>query len=122
MDKINIAVLGLGTEGKHAVKSLLDYGNHVYGSDLNNDINLSELGHEDLDIDLGMHNIAKINSADAVVLSPGLWHTNIAKSIIKENKLLSDVITAHRSIFTIAVTGTNGKTTTCYMPVSYTHL
>jgi UDP-N-acetylmuramoylalanine--D-glutamate ligase len=115
MDKINIAVLGLGTEGKHAVKSLLDYGNHVYGSDLNNDINLSELGHEDLDIDLGMHNIAKINSADAVVLSPGLWHTNIAKSIIKENKLLSDVITAHRSIFTIAVTGTNGKTTTCYM-------
>ena len=39
MDKMNIAVLGLGTEGKHAVKSLLDYGNHVYASDLNKDIN-----------------------------------------------------------------------------------
>ena len=115
MDKINIAVLGLGTEGKHAVKSLLDYGYHVYGSDLSEDINLSELDHDDLDIDLGTHDIAKIKLADAVVLSPGLWHTNIAKTLIKENKLLSDVITTHRSIFTIAVTGTNGKTTTCYM-------
>ena len=115
MDKINIAVLGLGTEGKHAVKSLLDYGNHVYASDLNKDINLSEFDYEDLDIDLGLHDKTKIDSADAVVLSPGLWHTNLAKNIKKNNKLISDVITAHKSIFTIAVTGTNGKTTTCYM-------
>ena len=115
MDKINIAVLGLGTEGKHAVKSLLDYGNHVYASDLNKDIDLSEFEHEYLDIDLGLHDTTKINTADAVVLSPGLWHTNLAKSIKKENRLISDVISAHKSIFTIAVTGTNGKTTTCYM-------
>ncbi len=115
MAKINIAVLGLGTEGKHAVKSLLEYGNHVYASDLNKDIDFSEFDNEDLDIDLGLHNAAKIDSADAVVLSPGLWHTDIAKNIIKRNKLLSDVITAHKSVFTIAVTGTNGKTTTCHM-------
>ena len=50
MDKMNIAVSSLGTEGKHAVKSLLDYGNHVYASDLNKDINLSEFDLEDLDI------------------------------------------------------------------------
>jgi UDP-N-acetylmuramoylalanine--D-glutamate ligase len=115
MDKINIAVLGLGTEGKHAVKSLLDYGNHVYASDLNEDINLSEFHSEDLDVDLGLHDTTKIDAADAVVLSPGLWHTTLAKSIKKDNKLISDVITSHKSIFTIAVTGTNGKTTTCYM-------
>ena len=76
------------TEGKHAVKSLLDYGNHVYASDLNKDIDLSEFEHEYLDIDLGLHDTTKINTADAVVLSPGLWHTNLAKSIKKENRLI----------------------------------
>ena len=76
---------------------------------------MSEFEHEYLDIDLGLHDTTKINTADAVVLSPGLWHTNLAKSIKKENRLISDVISAHKSIFTIAVTGTNGKTTTCYM-------
>jgi UDP-N-acetylmuramoylalanine--D-glutamate ligase len=115
MDKLNVAVLGLGIEGKNAVKSLLDYGNHVYASDLNNDIRLSDFNQEGLDIDLGLHDTAKIDSADAVVLSPGLWKTDIAKRLIKSNKLLSDIVTAHKSIFTIAVTGTNGKTTTCYM-------
>ena len=68
-----------------------------------------------MEVDLGLHNKTKIDAADAVVLSPGLWHTNIAKSIKKDNKLISEVIKAHKSIFTIAVTGTNGKTTTCYM-------
>jgi UDP-N-acetylmuramoylalanine--D-glutamate ligase len=115
MNKINVAVLGLGIEGKNAVKSLLDYGNHVYASDQNKNISLTEFNQGDLDIDLGLHDIEKIDSCDAVVLSPGLWHTNIAKKILKDNKLLSDVVTAHRSIFTIAITGTNGKTTTCYM-------
>ena len=115
MDKLNVAVLGLGIEGKNAVKSLLDYGNHVYASDLNKDIRLSDFNQKDLDIDLGLHDNAKIDSADAAVLSPGLWKTDIAKRLIKSNKLLSDIITAHKSIFTIAVTGTNGKTTTCYM-------
>ena len=65
--------------------------------------------------DLGHHNTAKIDSADAVVLSPSLWNNNIAKDIIAKNKLISDVLTNHKSIFTIGVTGTNGKTTTCYM-------
>ena len=115
MYKLNVAVLGLGIEGKNAIKSLLYYGNHVYASDLNNDISLSDFNHKDLDIDLGLHDTTKIDSADAIVLSPGLWDTNIAKRLIKTNKLLSDIITAHKSIFTIAVTGTNGKTTTCYM-------
>ena len=40
---------------------------------------------------------------------------NIAKEIISDHKMLSDILTAHKSVLTIAVTGTNGKTTTCYM-------
>lgn len=115
MDKLNVAVLGLGKEGKNAVKALLDYGNHVYASDLNNDIDIKELNHEELDLDLGYHDSIKINSSDAVVLSPSIWNTNTAKKLINEHKLLSDVITTHRSVYTIGITGTNGKTTTCYM-------
>ena len=115
MDKINVAVLGLGMEGKNAVKALLDYGNHVYASDLNKNIVIPEVGHTDLDIDLGLHNPDKIDAADAVVLSQSLWNTSISKRIISEKKLLSDVLTTHKSVFTIGVTGTNGKTTTCYM-------
>ena len=68
-----------------------------------------------MDIELGHHNTVKIDSADAVVLSPSLWNTDMANKIIAENKLLSDVLTAHKSVFTIGITGTNGKTTTCYM-------
>ena len=112
---MKVAVLGLGMEGKNAVKALLDYGNHVYASDLNMDINITELVTENLDLELGHHNTVKIDSADAVVLSPSLWNINIANEIIAENKLLSDILTAHKSVFTIGITGTNGKTTTCYM-------
>lgn len=112
---MNVAVLGLGIEGKNAIKALLDYGNHVYASDLNKDIVIPEFVHADLDLDLGLHNADKINATDAVVLSPSLWNKSISKRIIAEEKLLSDVLTAHKSVFTVGVTGTNGKTTTCYM-------
>ena len=43
-----------------------------------------------------------------------MWK-KIAKKIISEHKLLSDVLTTHKSILTIGVTGTNGKTTSCHM-------
>ena len=112
---MNVAVLGLGIEGKNAIKALLDYGNHVYASDLNKDIVIPEFVHADLDFDLGLHDHGKINATDAVVLSPSLWNKSISKRIIAEEKLLSDVLTAHKSVFTVGVTGTNGKTTTCYM-------
>ncbi len=112
---MKVAVLGLGMEGKNAVKALLDYRNYVYASDLNPDIIIPESGLDDLDLDRGKHDLDKINSADAVVLSPSLWDKKIAKKIIANKRLLSDVLTAHKSIFTIGVTGTNGKTTTCFM-------
>ncbi len=115
VDKMNVAVLGLGMEGKNAVKALINYGNHVYASDLNKDIVIPEFELEDLDIDLGFHDTDKIDAADAVVLSPSLWKNSISKRIIADEKLLSDVLTKHKSVFTIGVTGTNGKTTTCYM-------
>ncbi len=115
MNKMKIAVLGLGMEGKKSVKALLDHGDHVYASDLNQNIDVSKFETENLEVDLGFHDQKKIDDSDAVVLSPSLWNNNAVKKILGENKLLSEVLTAHKSIFTIGVTGTNGKTTSCHM-------
>ena len=112
---MKVSVLGLGMEGKNAVKALLDYGNNVYASDLKSNIDVTKFKPTDLDLELGKHDFSKIEMSDAIVLSPSLWNKPIAKDIISKKKLLSDVLNNHKSIFTIGVTGTNGKTTTCHM-------
>ena len=115
MNKMKIAVLGLGIEGKKSVKALLDQEHIVYASDLNQNIDVSEFKSGKLDVDLGCHDQKKIDESDAVVLSPSLWNKDAVKQILGKNKLFSDVLSAHKSIFTIGVTGTNGKTTSCHM-------
>ncbi|SFL29721.1 UDP-N-acetylmuramoylalanine--D-glutamate ligase [Methanobrevibacter olleyae] len=127
------AVIGLGVEGKKALNSLLKYGWEVYATDLNVNINLDNLPislssvdispqndkisfvKDNLSIDLGFNNQEKIDSCDAVVLSPSIWGSKIAEHYKNSGKLLCDVKTKHRDIFTIGVTGTNGKTTTVSM-------
>jgi UDP-N-acetylmuramoylalanine--D-glutamate ligase len=115
---MKVAVIGLGMEGKNAVESLLNYGHQVYASDLKKtpEIGSANFPHkESLDIDLGCHDWGKINSSDAVVLSPSLWNTAICSQLKNHEKFLSNILTSHKSVFTIGVTGTNGKTTTCFM-------
>ncbi|MGZ7069864.1 MAG: Mur ligase family protein [Methanobacterium sp.] len=110
---MKIAVVGLGTEGKNAVKSLINHGYKVYASDMQKNVELNP--NTALDVDLGHHDFDKIDSADAVVVSPSLWSSKIGKKIRSKKRALSDILADHKSVFTIAVTGTNGKTTTCYM-------
>lgn len=114
--KMDVSVVGLGVEGINAVESLLNRGYKVYASDINTDIKLKP--YENLDVDRGFHDFGKIEKADAVVLSPGLWNKPVFGKLKSENKLLSDILTSHRSLFTIGVTGTNGKTTTTMMIAS----
>lgn len=128
------AVIGLGVEGKKASKSLLDHGWSVYASDLQTDINLKDLNMpitdinvtpnnteqvsivaDNITIDLGANDINKIKSSDAIVLSPSMWNSKFANEFKLSGKLLQDVLNKHRKIFTIGVTGTNGKTTSVYM-------
>ena len=106
-------MVGLGVEGINAVKSLLNHGYKVYASDIEKNIILEQ--NKNLEIDLGFHDFEKIEKADAVVLSPSLWDKKVFQKFKSEKKLLSDIITDHRPIFTIGVTGTNGKTTTTMM-------
>jgi UDP-N-acetylmuramoylalanine--D-glutamate ligase len=110
---MKVAVIGLGVEGKKALHSLLNHGYQVYVSDMNEKIAI-ESDH-DFELELGKHDWNKINSADAVILSPSLWNIEAFKELKFNNKLFTDVINNHKSIFTIGVTGTNGKTTTCFM-------
>ncbi len=110
---MKVAVIGLGVEGKKALNSLLNHGYQVYASDMNEKITI-ESDH-DFELELGNHDWDKINSSDAVILSPSLWNIEAFKEFKSNNKLFTDVINNHKSIFTIGVTGTNGKTTTCFM-------
>lgn len=114
---MKVAVVGLGVEGKQALHSLLNNGHQVYASDMNKNLKIEYDQNDDheFELELGSHDWDKINSADAVVLSPSLWNNGIFKKLKSSDKLLSDVLTQHRDLFTIGVTGTNGKTTTCFM-------
>ncbi|MGB4611318.1 MAG: Mur ligase family protein [Methanothermobacter thermautotrophicus] len=107
---MRVAVLGLGAEGLKAVESLRKRGNRVYASDIRDDI---ELNLEGVDVDLGFHDTEKIASSDAVVLSPSLFGTELWERF--SDRLLCRVLRGHRRPVTVAVTGTNGKTTTASM-------
>ena len=90
------AVIGLGVEGKKAMNSLLKYNWDVYATDLNVNINLDDLPislskvdispqkdkisfqKDNFSIDLGFNNQERIDSCDAVVLSPSIWGSKIA--------------------------------------------
>jgi UDP-N-acetylmuramoylalanine--D-glutamate ligase len=113
---MRVAVVGLGVEGRSALKSLLDRDMDVYASDLDVDIVIEP--QNGLDIDLGFHNFEKIRSADAVLISPSLWNLKNFELVKGNDKLISDVLDHHKSTLTIGVTGTNGKTTTCLMITS----
>ncbi|MDR3222619.1 MAG: UDP-N-acetylmuramoylalanine--D-glutamate ligase [Methanobrevibacter sp.] len=124
---MKVSVVGLGVEGKKAIKSLLEHGYEVYGTDLSLDVDISDIvkyGEEKSDgvnlksklltIDLGINDIDKILSSDGILISPGLWETKLANKL-KSNKLISDILIKHKSLPTIGITGTNGKTTTVLM-------
>ena len=127
------AVIGLGVEGKKAVNSLLRHGWEVYATDLNIDVDLSGLDlpmlsmnmidekqtisivGEKITVDLGFTNPYAIEQCDAVAISPSMYGGAFAERLLEEGDLLSDVVDKHKDIFTIGITGTNGKTTTVHM-------
>ncbi|MBR3113280.1 MAG: UDP-N-acetylmuramoylalanine--D-glutamate ligase [Methanobrevibacter sp.] len=127
------AVIGLGVEGKKAVNSLLEHGWEVYATDLNINVDLEGLDlpllsmnmidekqtisivGEDITVDLGFTNPYAIEQCDAIAISPSMYGGAFATRLLEDGELLSDVVTKHKDIFTIGITGTNGKTTTVHM-------
>ena len=127
------AVIGLGVEGKKAVNSLLNRGWEVYATDLNINVDLNGLDlptfsmdmideketvsivGENITIDLGFTNPYAIEQCDAVAISPSMFGGSFATRLLENGELFSDVVSKHKDIFTIGITGTNGKTTTVHM-------
>ena len=127
------AVIGLGVEGKKAVNSLLKHGWEVYATDLNINVDLNGLNLPVLDmnmiddnqtvsivgdnitVDLGFTNSYAIEECDAIAFSPSMYGGSFANKLLENGALLSDVLEKHKDIFTIGITGTNGKTTTVHM-------
>jgi len=120
MDKKNVLILGLGISGVSTVKALTKLGANVFIADLKTREELKdyidEIDDLDLQLYLGTNNVP-LDNIDLIVKSPGIPLNNpvIKKAKEKNIEVITDLELAYR-IFPnrtyIAITGTNGKTTT----------
>ncbi len=117
---MTVAILGLGSSGDAAARLALAQGDTAYVSDLRTDAataargaHLEELG---ADVELGTHDLTRILAADLVVVSPGIPpHAPVLAALAERGRRwVSEPDYAARFYRgpLIAVTGTNGKTTT----------
>ena len=120
-----VAVVGLGKSGVAAARLLAREGVRVYASD-GSDHPYAGAAAEALrglpgvEVDLGHHDLAKIRAAAGVVVSPGVpldapplaAARDAGVEIISELDLGFRAVAATGETRCIAITGTNGKTTT----------
>jgi UDP-N-acetylmuramoylalanine--D-glutamate ligase len=117
---LKIVCLGAGKSGFAAAKLAKKNNHDVFLSEFNSIEKftniLDELNSLEIEYEFGGHSLKKILDSDLVVCSPGIKPTSEIIQEIKNNniKLISEIEFA--SYYTnnpiIAVTGTNGKTTT----------
>ena len=114
--KNNISVLGLGKSGISAANLAVKLGNSVFASDVGKTKKLENLNKK-VSVELGGCHSDKILSSNIIIKSPGLCPdlSILKKAQSKKIQILSELSFAllnskYRKI--IAVTGTNGKTTT----------
>ena len=118
-----VAVVGLAASGRAAARLALEKGGEVHVSDLRTDAathargaELRELGAE---VDLGEHPVDLIAGAATVVVSPGIRPDAPVLNELGERgvRWISEPEFAFRFFDgpLIAVTGTNGKTTTAVL-------
>ena len=114
-----VVVVGAGLSGQALVRFFCEKGAQVTLSDNRHESQLnglSQLGDCELKLDLGGHNLECFRQADLVVVSPGV-PLNIEPLVMARKNgipLLGEVEIAVRELGAtlIAVTGTNGKSTT----------
>ncbi len=116
-----VAVLGLGKSGTAAAKLLIADGRRVYVSDSGTAPGLQDTARQLRDVgaevDVGSHDLARLSKAEYVVVSPGIDPTTEAIVSARKGgrKIVSEIEVAISFLDDariIAVTGTNGKTTT----------
>ena len=115
-----IAVIGLGVSGRAAARLALKKGGEVHVSDLRTDDEVAAAGDElraaGAWVELGSHRLERIADASTVVVSPGIAPGTAVLQELRKHGVpwVSEVEFAFRFLDgpLIAVTGTNGKTTT----------
>lgn len=114
-----VAVIGLGASGQAAARLALTKGGEVYVSDLRADAQAAAGGAElralGADVEWGGHDVERLARADLVVVSPGIPpHAPVLRALRERGvRWISEPELAVRFFKgpLIAVTGTNGKTT-----------
>ncbi len=119
-----VAVVGLGKSGVAATKLLAREGVRVYASDASEHPYGGDAVAElrrlpGVELDVGRHDLAKIRAARALVVSPGVPPDAVPLAAAREGgvPIVSEIDLGFRALAgagtrAIAVTGTNGKTTT----------
>jgi UDP-N-acetylmuramoylalanine--D-glutamate ligase len=115
-----VAVIGLGASGQAAARLALIKGGQVYVSDLRADAAATAGGTElralGADVEWGAHDVQRLADADLVVVSPGIPpHAPVLDELRRRGvRWISEPELAVRFFHgpLIAITGTNGKTTT----------
>ena len=116
-----IAVVGLARSGRSAARLLARAGERVYASDAATspelDATAAKLRDEEIDVQLGGHDVERIAHASLVVASPGVPPS--AAAFVAARKagvpVVSEIEIGLRflpQLNYIAITGSNGKTTT----------
>ena len=117
-----IAVLGLGRSGIAAARLLLSRGVKVYASETDSGPELEKrtapLGRAGASVQLGGHDLMRIKRAAAIIVSPGIppqavpLDTARKAGIPIHSEIDVGFLGLDPKTRSIAVTGTNGKTTT----------
>jgi len=115
-----VSIIGLGASGLAAARLALKKGEKVYASDTRTDAPVGaardELRTLGAHVDVGGHDFARIARSDLVVVSPGIDPDAPVLRALSERgvRWISEPEFAFRFLEgpLIAVTGTNGKTTT----------
>lgn len=123
----SVAVIGLGASGVAAARLALAKGGEVYVSDSSADAATSARGAElraaGASVDVGRHDIGRVAGAGLVVVSPGVPPSApVLRELVERGvRWITEPELAVRFFSgpLIAVTGTNGKTTTTLL---ITHL
>jgi len=116
-----IAVVGLARSGRAVATLLARTGAEVYASDAGTgkalESTAASLREEEIDVQIGAHDLERIGRASLVVASPGVPPSAppLAAARARGIEIVSEVEIALRmlpNLRYIAITGTNGKTTT----------
>ena len=116
----HITVVGLGRTGMALARFLNRRGAKVVATDMAAEKDLGpqvqELRQMNIPLEAGGHNPGTFQAADLIVLSPGVPHTiaPVARARESGTAVMGEIELASRFIKEpiVAVTGTNGKTTT----------